>query len=179
MTEKFVHAFLGKLFDSPMVVFDEAMLRPETQDLDAFVDGIHNITEAQQQVARAYFEDGSIDDACPPLQALLHIMAYGNYQGQGIDAREVREMFGRDYLLGCDWYRERLAIKQRRDEALWRRHYAYVQQKLAEAPETDTDRRADLAARLAEAEQMLGVVTSPAYAASLQGTLGADWLHRV
>jgi len=54
---------------------DESYLRPETQDLEAFVDGMNNITEAQQRVALQAFEDSSIEDACPPLHALLSIMA--------------------------------------------------------------------------------------------------------
>ncbi len=38
------------------MALDEAYLRPETQDLDAFGDGRHNITVAQQRVdARAAF----------------------------------------------------------------------------------------------------------------------------
>ena len=37
ITEHFVHAYFGKVFDSPTIVFDEAMLRPETQDMDAYV----------------------------------------------------------------------------------------------------------------------------------------------
>ena len=68
ITTKFARTFFGRVFDHPARVFDEAFLRPETQDLDAFVDGINNITEAQQRVARQYFEDGSIEDACPPLR---------------------------------------------------------------------------------------------------------------
>ena len=85
ITEKFVHTFFGKVFDSPTVVFDEAMLKPETQDMEEYVDGVNNITEAQQKVAQAYFDDASVNDACPPLQALLHIMAKGNYEGKTVD----------------------------------------------------------------------------------------------
>ena len=116
ITERFVHDHFGKLFDTPTEVFDEAMLCPETQGLDAFIDGIDNICEAQQRVARGYFTDGSIEDACPPIQALLHIMANGNYKDKTVDEPAIREMFTRDYLLQSDWYRERLVIKQARDE---------------------------------------------------------------
>ena len=116
-----MRAYFGKVFDKPTIVFDEAMLRPETQDMDAYVDGINNITEAQQRVASAYFEDGSINDACPPLQALLHIMAHGSYNGMTVDNPAIRNMFTRDYLLQSNWYQERLRIKQQRDAALQRR----------------------------------------------------------
>src|ERR1044071_2436251 len=67
ITARFVRTFLGRIFNHPDRVFDEAYLRPESQDLESFVDGIHNISEAQQRVARQAFDDGSIDDACPPL----------------------------------------------------------------------------------------------------------------
>ena len=43
----------------------------------SYVDGVNNVYEAQLRVAQQYFEDGSIDDACPPLEALLHIMVHG------------------------------------------------------------------------------------------------------
>jgi phosphoenolpyruvate carboxykinase (diphosphate) len=42
---------MNKLFDEPLAVFNEKMLKPELQDMEAFVDGIKNIVEAQQKVA--------------------------------------------------------------------------------------------------------------------------------
>src|SRR5690606_26701019 len=75
ITERFVHTYFGRVFDNPAAVFTPDMLRPETQDLEVFVDGVDNIVQAQERVARQYFEDGSVHDACPPLRALLHIMA--------------------------------------------------------------------------------------------------------
>ena len=81
ITAKFVHTFFGRVFDNPTTVFADELLRPEMQDPAVFADGVNNITEAQQRVAESYFDDGTIDDACPPLQALLHIMAYGHYEG--------------------------------------------------------------------------------------------------
>jgi hypothetical protein len=178
ITEKFVHAFFGKVFDSPTIVFDEEMLRPETQGMDAYVDGINNIVEAQQKVARAYFEDGSIADACPPLQAVLHVMAEGHYDGKSIDDPAIREMFTRDYLLQSDWYKERLKIKQQRDAALWQMNRNYVEQKMDEINESVTDLWAELQDQMEKAEQMLEWVNSDSYLERLQGTLGADWIHK-
>jgi len=166
------------LFDTPTEVFDEAMLCPETQGLDAFIDGIDNICEAQQRVARGYFTDGSIEDACPPIQALLHIMANGNYKGKTVDEPAIREMFTRDYLLQSDWYRERLVIKQARDEQLWRLHRTYLGTQLENLDEDETDRCLHLVERIGEADRMIGVVSSQSYLQRLQGTLGADWIHR-
>lgn len=178
ITEKFVHAFFGKVFDSPTLVFDDEMLRPETQGMDAYVDGINNIVEAQQKVAKAYIEDGSINDACPPLQAVLQVMAVGNFEGKTIDDPSIREMFTRDYLLNSDWYKERLLIKQQRDAALWQMNRDYVEQKMDESNESDTDLWAELQDQLENAEQMLEWVNSDSYHERLQGTLGADWIHR-
>ena len=178
ITEKFVHAFFGKVFDSPTIVFDEEMLRPETQGLDAYVDGINNIVEAQKKVARAYFEDDSINDACPPLQAVLNIMAEGHYQGKTIDHPSIREMFSLEYLLASDWYKERLKIKQRRDAALWQMKRNYVEQKMDETNESLTEQWAVLQDQMESAEQMLEWVNSDSYLQRLQGTLGADWIHK-
>jgi len=177
ITEKFVHAFFGKVFDSPTIVFDEKMLRPEVQDMDAFVDGINNIVEAQQKVAQAYIEDGSIHDACPPLQAILYIMSEGTYQGKTIDDPAIREMFTRDYLLASDWYRQRLRIKQQREAALWQRNRDYIEQKMDETNESETGLWADLQGRMERAEEMLAWVKSDTFLEQLEGTIGADWIH--
>jgi len=178
ITEKFVHAFFGKVFDSPTIVFDEEMLRPETQGMDAYVDGIKNIVEAQQKVAKGYIVDGSIEDACPPLQAVLYVMAEGQYKGKTIDDPSIREMFTLDYLLQSDWYKERLTIKQQRDAALWQMNRSYIEQKMDETNESVTEQWADLQDQMEKAEQMLEWVNSDSYLDRLQGTLGADWIHK-
>lgn len=179
ITTRFLHAYLGKIFDDPVGVFDEAMLRPESQDLAAFVDGVDHIVEAQQRVARGYLADGSIADACPPLQALLHIMAEGHYQGMGIAHPEIRRLFTRESLLASDWYRERLAIKQQRDAALYRRHVDYLTAFLGEADtRCEPEQRERCQAALDQARAQLAEVESPAYLDSLWGGLGADWVQR-
>ncbi len=178
ITEKFVHAYFGKVFDNPTIVFDEAMLKPETQSMDAYIDGIKNIFEAQQRVARAYFEDGSIEDACPPLKAVISVMANGQYEGKTIDDPSLREMFTRNYLLKSDWYQERLRIQQQRDAKLWRTNLKYIDGKLAKLQQDDVEEKQDLLNKKAHAERVLSEVSDPAYLDKLQGTLGADWVHR-
>ncbi len=178
ITEKFVHAFFGKVFDSPTIVFDEEMLRPEMQGMDAYVDGINNICEAQQRVAQAYIDDGSIDDACPPLQALLSIMANGCFEDKTIEDTSIRAMFTRSYLMASDWYRERLKLKQERDATLWKMNINYIEQKMEEISESETELWADLQGRIEKAEQMLEWISSKSYLERLNGTLGADWIHR-
>ena len=141
ITKKFTLHFLGKIFDNPTIVFDEAMLKPETQDLDAYADGINNITEAYKRVAQTFFDDGSIADACPPLQALLHIMVSGEYQGKTIEHQHIRALFTREYLLQSDWYAERLRIKQSRDLSLWVNNHRYLMQMLNNLRETEVEAR--------------------------------------
>src|SRR6266566_1537916 len=117
ITASFVDRFLGRIFEMPGAVFPEEPLRPEKQGLDVFVSGVDAIVEAQRAVAMNYFEDGSIEAACPPIKALLHIMAFG-----GSPAASLRAMFTRESLLASDWYAERLRAKQAIDLALWTRH---------------------------------------------------------
>ncbi len=171
ISKGFVHAYLGKIFDNPTNVFDEAMLKPELQDMQIFVDGMHYIADAQQQAALSYFDDGTIACACPPLKALLSIMAYGEYQGMSSDHPEIRKMFTRGYLLSSDWYQERLSIKQRRDIALWENHVAYIHEKLHLAVDMDTT---TLNILLGKARTGLQKVRGADYLRSLNGTIGAD-----
>ncbi len=177
ITERFVHTNFGKVFDYPTAVFDEAMLKPETQDMESFVDGVNNVYEAQQRVALMYFEDGSIEDACPPIKALIHIMAYGSYEGKTITDASIRDLFTRDYLLQSAWYQERLFIKQQRDKNLWQHHRAYILKHLGDIEPTDA-LNAVYMDKLAEIDERLVTISSTAYLDSLQGTLGADWVHR-
>jgi len=164
ITEKFVDHFLGRIFETPDLVFPDSMLRPEKQDLAQFASGVDAIVETQTRVALQYFEDGSIDAACPPLKALLHIMAHGSYEGRGVDAPEVRGLFDREAMLQSGWYRERLETKQARDIALWKRHMASLE-------------AARLCDRLEAARGELARVSSPEYLQELEGTIGADPFH--
>jgi hypothetical protein len=154
ITAAFADRFLGRIFELPGAVFPEELLRPEKQGLALFVSGVEAICDAQRGVAQLYFEDGSVEAACPPIKALLHIMAHGHYEGKAITDPAIRGMFTREALLASDWYRERLAARQKRDIALWKRHVA--------ATGSDTAK-----ARLARVE-------APDYVDSLVGTIGAD-----
>jgi hypothetical protein len=174
ITAKFVRTFFGRVFDHPDRVFDEAFLRPETQDREAFVDGVHNIKEAQERVALEAFEDGSVEDACPPLRALLSIMAHGSYEGKDAHDPAVRLLFTREALVGSDWYRQRLAARQGADERLWRRHLAALDAWLAENPGAEPALAAAMRQRRDLAASQLDRVAGPGYLDSLQGTLGAD-----
>lgn len=178
ITSRFVHTYFGRVFENPNSVFNEEMLKPELQDLDVFVDGINNIVEAQSRVAQSYFDDGSIEAACPPLKALLHIMVKGHYNGITIDDPELRNMFTRDYLLSSDWYSDRLTTKQINDIALWQRHINYLHSFLHKSSHLDVALVLGIKSRLELAEKQLQRVKSHSYLKSLMGTIGADPLFK-
>jgi hypothetical protein len=176
ITSRFIRTFAGRVFDNPRKVFDDAILRPETQDEAAFADGILYITEAHQRVSRNYFEDGSIDLACPPLRALLHIMAEGHYQGKDASDADFRDMFKPASMLNADWYMERLKTRRQRDQALWQRHVKSLRSFLSQ-PEFAADAaELDIESRLQIARQEFERVSGSAYLQELHGTLGADRL---
>jgi hypothetical protein len=170
ITALFAERFLGRIFETPDMVFPEDILQPEKQDMDAFAAGVEAIVAAQQRVAQNYFYDGSVQAACPPLQALLHIMAHGEWEGKGIADPSVRAMFTRQSVVESDWYQERLRIKQARDIALWSRHIAALAAFLSGPASPNFD----VGNRLAEARAQSARVGSPAYLAELVGTIGAD-----
>ena len=172
ITAQFAERFLGRLFETPDAVFPEPMLRPETQDMEQFVAAIEAMVEAQRRVALLYFEDGSVEHACPPVKALLHIMAHGNFEGEGIESPKIRGMFQRDALLSGDWYLERLHAKQHSDVALWRRHVQALQAAVTNADASAA--RLPLEQSLLEARAKLAQVESLEYMGSLVGTIGAD-----
>lgn len=174
ITERFVHTYFGRVFDNPAAVFDRELLQPETQDLAVFADGVKNLVEAQQKSALAYFEDGTIEDACPPLCAILHIMAYGEYEGKRADHPEIRALFTREALLSSDWYKTRLETKQRREVALYRRHVASLEAFLARPGYEREAKRLGVRQRLERAKAQLAHVSTAAYLDQLEGTLGAD-----
>jgi len=173
----FVDHFLGRIFETPDSVFPLELLRPELQDLEMFCAGVGAIVETQRRVAMNYFEDGSVEAACPPLRALLEIMAHGSYFGMGVEHPEIRGMFAREALLASDWYQERLRVKQERDIALWHRHVRALEEfRLAEQEFPPRD-DIDFESRYALARAQLTRVSSCTYLEELVGTIGADPFH--
>ncbi|MEZ6078225.1 MAG: hypothetical protein R3C56_21880 [Pirellulaceae bacterium] len=174
ITIRFVRRFFGRMFDNPDKVFDNRILCPETQDEEGFADGVEHIVESQQKVARQYFEDGSYELACPPLQALLSIMVDGHYQGEQLDAPKLRQQFTRESLLGSTWYRARLNAKRSADIQLWQRHRRYLKQFCTKATHQEVVQRLDLQARIEQANQRLEFFKTDEYLARIEGTLGTD-----
>jgi hypothetical protein len=174
ITEQFVTTFFGRVFSAPDTVFTEEMLRPELQSMDAFIDGIDNIIETQRRVALLYFEDGGVEAACPPLKALLHIMAHGQYEGKDLKHPDIRAMFTRESMIASDWYQARLDAKVAVDRALWERHIAYLENFLQKPNYQGELRRLRIQERLNTARAMADHVRSKPYRDSLNGMLGTD-----
>lgn len=171
ITSRFIRRYVGRVFDNPNKVFSDKILRPEKQDLDAFADGVLYISEAHERVAKLYFEDGSIDQACPPLRALLHIMAHGDYDGLKITDAKIRELFTVQSMLKSDWYQKRLQTKQERDRSLFQRHRKTLDEYAKRAEATALK---DLDERRKYVEAELKRIDDSKYLESLAGYLGAD-----
>jgi hypothetical protein len=150
------------------------MLRPELQGAQDFAEGVENIVEGQRNAAKFYFEDGSVEAACPPLKALLHIMVHGEFQGLTLDSKKFRALFTRENVLKSGWYKERLVRQQERDAAHWRARIAYLKGFLDQPHNRGVSATLGLAGRLATAEKKLAESLKPAYLESLVGTLGLD-----
>jgi phosphoenolpyruvate carboxykinase (diphosphate) len=178
INERFVHAFFGRIFNHPDAVFTDAMLRPELQDIAVFADGVDNIVSTQKRVGQMYFEDGSIAQACPPLQALLHIMVNDTWEGKGLDHPEVRRLFTREAMLASDWYAARLAAKQQVDIRLWKRHVQYLERFSKKPSYAEEAARLGIPARLDFARAAFQEAESPEYLKRLWGTLGAEPIER-
>lgn len=176
ITDRFVRWFFGRVFDNPNKLFDESILQPERQDLDAFADGVLYISEAQQQVASRYFNDGSIDEACPPLRALLSIMLDGEFEGKTVHDPEIRQLFTREHLLSSDWYQQRLANRQQRDIDLWSRHATYVRRFIDNPHNESVVEQMQLNDRHNVARRHLEEAQAADYLQSLVGTIGTDCL---
>ena len=142
--------------------------------MDSYADGILHIAEAQKRVAEVYLHDGSFELACPPLQAILKIMAEGAWNGFSLSSPAVRSLFTRENLMQSDWYRSRLQCKQRVDIALWTRHVAYLEEYCGRPTHSAVTKRLGLQKQLQLAKAQLQACSQPTYLDTLVGCLGVD-----
>ena len=178
ITPLFASHFLGRIFDAPSAVFSEEVLRPELQSLEYFADGILNIAEAQEKVARDYIEDGSIEAAIPPLAAILHVMAEGSWNGKGLDNPDLRRLFDRDYVLGSDWYAARLGAYVVSERQRLSNGIAYLEEFLESPAGRDERELARARRHLQSARDRMVTTSKPEYVATLSGSIGLDPLYR-
>ncbi len=178
ITRTFIFKHFGRIFEEPMSVFTDEMLKPELQNMDDYVDGINNIVEAQKKSALMYFEDGSVNAAIPPLQVLIHIMAYGHYNNKSIDDPELRKMFTSEYVLSSDWYKQRLKLKQEKEIKHWQEKIDYIEYFKNQEINQILNKELGLEKKLKLAKGELEIVKMESYLKSLVGTIGLDSLFR-
>ncbi|MCS1411083.1 MAG: PPi-type phosphoenolpyruvate carboxykinase [Verrucomicrobia subdivision 3 bacterium] len=178
ITRRFVATFFGRIFSHPHAVFPDEILRPETQDMAVFAEGLDNVIATQRRVAQHYFDDGSVVYACPPLRAVLHIMKDGHFEGKNLHDPEIRRLFDVKTIRESDWYRRRLQSKQAHDMALGQRHVAYLKEFLNKENYADVAERLSIRSRCAAAESHLEFVSSPEYLNQLEGTVGREEIDR-
>ncbi|HOB04333.1 MAG TPA: hypothetical protein PKM36_03550 [Propionibacteriaceae bacterium] len=173
ITQHFTNAYFGRILMHPHVVFTHEMLQPELQDLQVYVDSIDTIVTTHERVAKAYFEDGTVALAVPPLRALLEIMAYGETaDGRTIDDPAVRELFTRESVLASDWYEARLVAKQEGAVRRATNGLAAIEKFVDTPGNEEPSERLNMPERIEFARSELERVSSPDYLAALRGTLG-------
>lgn len=179
INENFVNAFFGRVFNNPNVIFNAEILRPELQDPALFAEGVEIMVETERQVAALYFEDGTIEGACPPLKALLHIMKDGHYEGKTIHDPEIRNLFTQESLLQSDWYRERLKCRIHVETGLLERFQKTVEDSLNESSFSSVANQMGLSTKLLQVQHQLKILKEPDAWKNLSGTLGTDpWIYR-
>lgn len=172
MTNTFCHKYLGKIFDEPQAVFNEEILKPEMQNLEAFVDGVLNIVNGHKKAASDYFEDGSIEEAIPPIKAILNIMAFGTYEGYKVEDSFIRDMFNKETILKSDWYLARLKNKQKVDIDLLQKKIENIQSFIKTPINKSLIQEFSYNERLEAAKKLHEYYMSDAYLKSLVGTIG-------
>ena len=179
ITEKFVNHYMARIFSRPDAVFNNEMLRPETQDMDTFVASVDNLFLTQRRVAEGFKKDGTYERLCPPLKALVDIMIDGNYKGMTRSQPELRAMFDPETILNSDWYKDRLHEKQKRDIAYWNKIIDIFKESKAGNRCEAIQNTFDLDAKMLDAEANLKHVSAPEYLEELKGTMGADTLRPI
>jgi len=174
ITARYVQTFCGRVLGNPSSVFEEDFLQPEKQDIAVFADGVDNIVGAMRKAAGHYFSDGSIATACPPLQALLHIMRDGTWEGRKADDPVFRALFTRESLLASDWYRARLEAQRTVDIHLAESQARYLEQFLTRTNYADVATRLNIRGRLSQCLIAARTARDPGYLKKLAGTLGAE-----
>jgi hypothetical protein len=174
ITARFVQAFCGRVLSNPSTLFDQELLRPELQGPGIFAEGMDNIVQAMRTAATSYFNDGSIEQAVPPLRALLHIMRDGTCEGLGPNDPKFRALFTREAMLASDWYRQRLQAQQRRDVRHLEAQADYLTKFLARDNYADVADQLQTRTRLAAIQASLADARAASYLDRLVGTLGVD-----
>ena len=172
ITEKFTTTFLGRIFMHPASVFTPEMLRPELQDPEVFADSVEVMLATHERVARSYLADGTISTACPPVRALVEIMAEGrSAEGWTLQDPDFRALFTRESVLASDWYAARLDALQSHQVARAAAGVDALEAFVAGDASGAAD-RLDLRSRLAEVRRVHDETGASSWRDRLVGTLG-------
>jgi len=175
MTAKFARVHFGRIFLHPETVFTPELLQPELQDPDVFAATIGVMVETHERVAKAYFDDGTIDGAIPPLRALLEIMAHGkSREGWDIDTPEFRRLFDRDVVMNSDWYTERLEAKRAAALARAEAGLAAIEKFAATPGNEEPSARLDMPKRILDAKSEVARFKGGTYRKQIVGTTGGE-----
>jgi hypothetical protein len=174
ITKKFVSTFFGRILSSPDTVFTDEILKPELQSMDIFADSMENIVNAHRRAAAIFFEDGSIDKACPPIKALLHIMAQGDYDGMTMDSDKFRAMFYPKNILASNWYVERLRASKEITLSRYRKCLNYMTSFSAAHHNNRILTFLDLDRVIKETTSTIDILSETTEADLGFGTIGAD-----
>ena len=173
MTNVFATKYFGRIFLHPHAVFTAEMLRPELQDLDVFAESMATIVTTHERVARAYFDDGTVSLAVPPLRGVLEIMADGvTSEGWHLDTPAFRAMFTREAVLASDWYAERLAAKQVAASQRASAGLAAIEKFVSTPGNEEPVARLGMPARVDAARAEVDRLAGPAFREQLVGTVG-------
>mmetsp|Transcript_70258 Transcript_70258/g.114113 ORF Transcript_70258/g.114113 Transcript_70258/m.114113 type:complete len:1322 (+) Transcript_70258:48-4013(+) len=181
INSKFVAAFFGRVFQNPHLVFDPDMLQPELQDETSYAESVKTIIATNKRVAEMYLKDGGADMAVPPLKALLHIMATGEYKGMTLESPDFRAMWTRDNIIKSEWYMDRLKMMQSKEVERLKRGLEYTQNFVKGPDSCAGDWKGQqivqdlqLHARISSIKAQLQKVQHADYLEFLRGSLGVD-----
>jgi hypothetical protein len=169
ITKKFVKIFAGRVLSCPDSLFTDEILNPEKQDMQIFADSMANIVESHRNAAEIIMTTADIDNAIPPLRALIEIMHNGQCNGLTLSSKTFREMFRRENVIGSEWYHVRLANRQAHHAAHLARGLEYM--RAFEKSHADAG-KADIETKIAKTRSDLLFVNSPEYLDALVGTTG-------
>ncbi|EMD46379.1 Hypothetical protein EHI5A_126350, partial [Entamoeba histolytica KU27] len=170
ITTAFANHFLRTLFSMPNSVMPEDFLKPELQDLAIYADSYEYMSQTDKGIAMNYVKDGTVEGACPPLKALIYIMANGEYNGMTRESKEFREMFDPEVVLNSEWYKERLVTRQKLEVAKLNKDLAYLNKTIAEKPRLAET----LNKQIAAVKEELQYVSSEEYLHDINGSIGTD-----
>ena len=174
MTDRMATKYFGRIFLHPDVIFTPEMLRPELQDVGVFAESIATIVATHERVALAYFKDGTIDLAVPPLRALLEIMADGmSAEGWDLESPEFRATFTREAVLASHWYAARLDAKQAAASARATAGLAAIEKFVSTPGNEEPTARLGMPVRIEAARAEAERLASPEFREQLVGTTGS------